>query len=469
MLNAFSNLGYNFALSNLGHTVSNLSQTVTRFWNRTDVPKTTKFIDIPAAVRNSILMEFLTPKEHHLFKRVLKGVTCKCYPLCQLVHDQFTKVVLHHSVRETSRFASARYPKHDQPPINGNFRTFTFDPGADRILAGDSSDYTTNAAVSVFNTEGRVQFTTQKSSWDKSVVAVKQVGDRIIAFGSREFGIWNAADGAKIYESKNEFDLRICVFSENQRGAFIAPYGNSIGYIDYTTENPWATYKPFLHNTHTGRINWIKEDPITGFILSGCEKGIVNVWSSDHQFVCAIKTGETCGKYDYHSSRQLLFASLDNSNVGIWNINDGSLKLALKAEHDLAVSEEGFGALEWNEKEKCLYASWKFMRKGNLGGSALIWWDIETGNQLGSFPLIDPQSGLYHNVYQVAFNSSAGPRAILTGGYGIQLWTAKGKLLWHKPDLGWVERFEWNQENKKIFTLAPHSESKLSLTMFTYK
>lgn len=430
------------------------------------IPRRIQFVDIPTDVLNEKIMSFFSLKERHTFKKTIKEVSCPCFPLCQVACGVFKKILLSHPVPMCSR----GYPlRQEQPIVNGNFTTFSYYPNLGRLIMGDNSDYTTNAAVTVFDIEGKLQLVAQHSSWDKRVVALKQDEGLIVVFGYREMGIWNANDGTKIREwDKNPFDLRKCVFSENKKIAFVAGYGYSMGTIDYMSAVPWSTYHEFSDSTHKDRINWIKEDPITGFVLSGSDEGIVNVWNPDHQFVRSIKTGETWGKYVYHASKQFLFASIDSSSVGVWDINNGRLKQTLRADHKLAVSATGIRALEWNERENYLCASWQFKREGELGGALLIWWDIESGDSLGSFLLVDPSSGLYSNAWQIAFNITEG--LILIGGYGLELWNKNGELLWQKYDMGFLERFEWDQKNKRIITQSfSGNQSNLTVELITYK
>jgi len=430
------------------------------------IPRPIRFVDIPIDVVNGHIMSFLSLRERHTFKATIKGVSCPCFPLCQLACGVFKKVLLSHSVAMTPRGFSSGQKK---PVVNGNFTTFSYDPGLGRLIMGDNSNYTTNAAVTVFDTEGKLQLVAQNSSWDKHVVALKQVEGLIIVFGYREMGIWSANDGTKIREwDKNPFELKMCVFSENKKIAFVAGDGHSMGTIDYMAADPWSTYQNFSDSTHKDRISWIKEDLITGFVLSGSNEGIVNIRNQDHQFVRSIKTGETWGKYVYHASKQLLFASIDSSTVGVWDTTNGKLNQVLRANHELAVTAKGFTALEWNERENYLCASWKFLREGELGGALLIWWNIESGDSLGKFLLVDPHNGLYSNVWQIAFNITEG--LILIGGYGLELWNKKGQLLWQKYNMGFIERFEWDARNKRIITQGVSvNRSNLTVELITYK
>jgi len=437
--------------------------------------------DIPAHIRDLMIFPFLSSREHHIFKTVLKGASCPCDPLCKLVHDAFTTVVFFHTI--SSRIIRWGGEVGDTPPRNESFTAFAYEKRLGLVLVGDRSDKPDHPGfrvplITVFNAKGEYQFAAQNAYWDGPVLALKHLDEFIIAFGSRELGIWKA-DGKPIGEYRNRLVLKTCVFSKRREGAYVAGFQNSdvcIGYFDFSHiakngfEDPWESYLNFNNSTHTGNINWIKEDSLTGYVLSGCSKGIVNVWNHDFQLVCSIETAETCGKYVYQATKQLLFASLDSSTIGVWDANGGGLKKTLSAAHPLAISANGISALDWNEEKNSLYAVWEFMRAGGIRkrvGRALIWWDIESGEEQGKFLLVNPKDGVYYFVNQIAFSFSADNNFILTSGYEIQLWDETGKLLNH-IEMRCLSKFEWDQENKKIFILTEHDSETKKLSILTY-
>jgi WD40 repeat protein len=426
-----------------------LAGNIYHFWTHgweaaSSKPKAKEFISIPQVIIRKIGEEYLTPKEWHNIKRVCiaTSLKCQCYPLCKLVSNQFSKVIYRY-------YKPQNYARSNE---NARFTEFFYVKSTKQLITGDFSDYTTSSAITIFKLDGSLQLSAKLCGFDKSVVALKQIDNLIICFSTRESGVWDATTGEALKLFKNPFELSKVIFSQNNQSAFLVGYGGAPGYIDFTAPAPLNTFHHFKESTHAGRIEWVEEDPITGYVFSGCDGGIVNIWDQHYRFVRSIKTASTSGQYCYVSSKSLLFASLTPSSIGIWNTVTGNLERTLTASHPLAISDVGIKSLKWNEKDQSLYACWAFMREDQLAGTALIWWNLESG-YLRSFLLKEPSSGLYYEVMQIALSSHND--LIFTGGYGVQLWNKQGMLLWKNEDMKFLHRFEWDQEANKIFMLTP--------------
>jgi len=411
------------------------------------------------------IFDFVGPRQPHVLKSLchrMKDQGCFCAPLCTLISNKFSEIVLKYSPSEFNEIIDF------MGRVNTlTLNTFYYDKASQRIITGDFSDYSSTKAIKVWDSKGKLHFSVNFSDFTKSVLAVKEIDGKIYAFSRREFGIWNAENGKTLTPLTSTYaDMDQYHFSPS--GLFFT-LGSKIGYTNYEDMALSKSDVPqWLPNTHASAIAWIEEDQ-EGFLLTGDWTGNINIWNEKREAIHSIQTGEKRAKYLYIPSEKLIVCSLTECSIGVWDIRNSQLIKTLEINHALASESLGLQALQWDEKSKSIFASLEFVAKDNKHFTVLSSWDLESGTQLSSFPL-KSQSDLYYPVQQIELEKSG--KLILTAGYGVQIWSKKGKLLWKRDVLKKIARLEWDQSSKKLLVLnqsvSDHTYGMFDLSIINY-
>lgn len=206
--------------------------------------------------------------------------------------------------------------------------------------------------------------------------------------------------------------------------------------------------------------NWCHDDASRNRLLSCNRRRVLTIWDRETQqpLFTQAKVADGNEKIAYDAASGELLFCVDNE-LRLLNVD------APTKQRTFSQSDESAAVATVHRTAAQVFAGFAYREKG-LERTKVVMWDVYTGKITHSF-VARNERNLCYLLKQIDYDPSN--QIVFTSGYGAQLWTLQGKLLWH-THTETVNTTVWDKTGNKIvvFNNFYHTQQKTDGTVTIY-